>query len=146
MKTSELHCMYLMQKTVLYLNRDVCKRRSNIFGVPVTVLEDRELTPLPTDSAPPTEPPVRDAGALAEAPAPPCFRTHLFPFTDTWVGAREALAPPEVISTKPTVTWLVDWGHRMFQTSAATPLTPSAVAWVCCSPNDWEMPCEHRIL
>jgi len=51
--------------------------------IPVNVLDDKEMTPLPTDSAPPTEPPVRDAGALAEAPAPPCFRVHLFPLIDT---------------------------------------------------------------
>lgn len=55
--------------------------------MPVTVLEEREVTPLPKDSAPPTEPPVRVEGALADAPDPPCLRVHLLPFIATCRGS-----------------------------------------------------------
>ena len=46
----------------------------------------REVTPVPTDSAPPTEPPVSDAGAAAEAEEPPCCSVHCLPFI--WTCTR----------------------------------------------------------
>lgn len=51
--------------------------------VPVSVLELKEMTLDSTDSAPPMEPPVREAGAEAEAAELPFESVQFAPFTCT---------------------------------------------------------------